>query len=64
MTYEEIIKDELDHFYREKEFVKEEIKQVKNNTGLIRLRQRLIMVNEVIEAKEEKLRNLNSDKIY
>ena len=24
MTYEEIIKDELDHFYREKEFIKEE----------------------------------------
>ncbi|MDY3960184.1 hypothetical protein [Romboutsia timonensis] len=59
MTYEEIIKDELDHFYREKEFIKEEIKQVKNNTGLIRLRQRLIMVNEVIEAKEEKLRDLD-----
>ena len=57
---EQHTKDELDHFYKEREKVQEEIKQAKDNSELMHLRQRLMMICEVIKVKKERLRGLDS----
>ena len=51
MTYEELIKYELEHFYKEKRYIEEKIKQLENceeKYELLSCRQSLKMVKEII----------------
>ena len=59
MTYEELIKYELEHFYKEKRYIEEKIKQLENyekKCELLSCRQSLNMIKEIIEVKEERLK--------
>ena len=63
MTYEELIKYELEHFYKEKRYIEEKIKQLENceeKYELLSCRQSLKMVKEIIEIKEERLKKIHS----
>ena len=63
MTYEELIKHELEHFYKEKRYIKEKIKQLENyekKYELLSYRQSLKMVKEIIDVKEERLKKIHS----
>ena len=63
MTYEELIKHELEHFYKEKRYIEGKIKQLENyekKYELLSYRQSLKMVKEIIEIKEERLKKIHS----
>ena len=63
MTYEELIKYELEHFYKEKRYIEEKIKQLENykkKCELLSCRQSLKMIKEIIEVKEERLKKIHS----
>lgn len=63
MTYEELIKYELEHFYKEKRYIEEKIKQLENceeKYELLSCRQSLKMIKEIIEIKEERLKKIHS----
>ena len=63
MTYEELIKYELEHFYKEKRYIEEKMKQVENygkKYELLSCRQSLNMIKEIIEVKEERLKKIHS----
>ena len=63
MTYEELIKYELEHFYKEKRYIEEKMKQLENyekKDELLSCRQSLKMIKEIIEVKEERLKKIHS----
>ena len=63
MTYEELIKYELEHFYKEKRYIEGKIKQLENyeeKCELLSCRQSLKMIKEIIEIKEERLKKIHS----
>ena len=63
MTYEELIKYELEHFYKEKRYIEGKMKQLENyeeKYGLLNCRQSLKMIKEIIEIKEERLKKIHS----
>ena len=63
MTYEELIKYELEHFYKEKRYIEEKMKQLENcekKYELLSCRQSLKMIKEIIEIKEERLKKIHS----
>ena len=63
MTYEELIKYELEHFYKEKRYIEGKIKQLENYEDeyeLLSCRQSLKMIKEIIEIKEERLKKIHS----
>ena len=63
MTYEELIKYELEHFCKEKRYIEEKIKQLENyekKYELLSCRQSLKMIKEIIEIKEERLKKIHS----
>ena len=63
MTYEELIKHELEHFYKEKRYIEEKIKQLEDceeKYELLSCRQSLKMIKEIIEIKEERLKKIHS----
>ena len=63
MTYEELIKYELEHFYKEKRYIEEKIKQLENyekKYEILSCRQSLNMIKEIIEVKEERLKKIHS----
>ena len=63
MTYEELIKHELEHFYKEKRYIEDKMKQLENyekKHELLSCRQSLKMIKEIIEIKEERLKKIHS----
>lgn len=58
VNQKQLILMELEHFLKEKESLKKEMPQSKNEIESMKTRQRLIMVNEIIQVKEERLKDL------
>ena len=54
---EEVIRYELEHFYNERSRTKREMESA-TGLDLINCRQRMIMIREIIEIKEERLREV------
>ncbi len=66
MTQEEIIKMELEHFYNERKKVQNEFILAKKNNNPHEIRrnfEKMVMIDEIIEAKKEKLNNKDNSTI-
>ena len=58
MTQEEIIRMEIDHFIKEKEKVTKEKNESKSIAKINYCNQKLLMIDEILEAKYERLNKL------